>query len=481
MVKGARILGVLVSIGVLTCGFSSLSIHPIAQTTGSVEIIIGKNVRVSQESSSFIEASVAAHPDDPNILVISSSEIIREGMIATSFFSTDGGRTWKHSQLPEMKEGLNRQDFSHSEDTWTAFAPTGAMYLSALVPKKVGEDRYEAGIWVYRSSDNGRTWKGPARLAGRHFDRPAIVATSDHVYIESNASGRDAAIVSQPFSGDIIALLRSDDGANSFKTASYVVPDNLGHHSTNPIVLPDGSLLLAFNDHPRGTSPLTSSRFYVVQATNKGERLGLPEFVCDVDRPSVPGNVAVDNSTSQFRGRVYAVWESGTLMYLNGENAKSEALSGKTREPSVAYSTNSGLSWSSPVTFHSENAGPAYYTTIAVNRNGVVGVAWLQHETRSIERLCYRIYFAASIDGGKTFTPPRVVSDAVSCPDGSENLAVIFPPDNHHVTEIWPRGGDYIGLAVTADGDFHPVWIDGRDGPFQAYTSRVKVIVSETH
>ena len=39
----------------------------------------------------------------------------------------------------------------------------------------------------------------------------------------------------------------------------------------------------------------------------------------------------------------------------------------------------------------------------------------------------------------------------------------------------WPHGGDYLGLAADASGLFHPMWIDGRSGLFEVYTSRIEV------
>jgi hypothetical protein len=93
-------------------------------------------------------------------------------------------------------------------------------------------------------------------------------------------------------------------------------------------------------------------------------------------------------------------------------------------------------------------------------------VSWLQHETGEDKSHCYRIYFAASINGGETFSPPHVVSDAVSCPENALNKETIGR---------WVRGGDYMGLAAAADGSFHPVWVDARDGAFQVYTARIEL------
>jgi hypothetical protein len=37
------------------------------------------------------------------------------------------------------------------------------------------------------------------------------------------------------------------------------------------------------------------------------------------------------------------------------------------------------------------------------------------------------------------------------------------------------RGGDYIGLAASADGSFHAVWSDARGGAFRTFTARIDV------
>jgi hypothetical protein len=44
------------------------------------------------------------------------------------------------------------------------------------------------------------------------------------------------------------------------------------------------------------------------------------------------------------------------------------------------------------------------------------------------------------------------------------------------VSESWPHGGHYIGMTAGADGVFHPVWIDSRDGLYRVYTSTVRVM-----
>jgi hypothetical protein len=161
--------------------------------------------------------------------------------------------------------------------------------------------------------------------------------------------------------------------------------------------------------------------------------------------------MAVDLSNSRFRGRIYAAW--------NGER-------GGSRNMTIGYSADAGKRWLKSAFFRAENGGPAFFPTLAVSPDGALGVSWLQHEKGEGKSHCYRIYFAASIDGGETFTPPHLVSETVSCP-GSES--------NRETIDRWSRGGDYMGLAAAADGSFHPVWIDARDGAFQVYSARIQL------
>jgi hypothetical protein len=94
-------------------------------------------------------------------------------------------------------------------------------------------------------------------------------------------------------------------------------------------------------------------------------------------------------------------------------------------------------------------------------------VLWIQDERYESAARCYRVWFAASVDGGENFSLPTTVSDKISCSDPNLN------PEPYFKTRL--KGGDYIGLAAAADGSFHAVWIDARDGAFRLYTARIEV------
>src|SRR5262249_9495311 len=107
---------------------------------------------------------------------------------------------------------------------------------------------------------------------------------------------------------------------------------------------------------------------------------------------------------------------------------------------------------------------------IAVNKDGVVGVAWYdgRNDPSTIKSIfrCQDIYFTASLDGGETFLPEVKVSTKRSCPGSPQDLQTSLR---------YPAGGEYMGMITTPDGAFHLLWADNRTGIYQLRMSTVKV------
>jgi hypothetical protein len=100
--------------------------------------------------------------------------------------------------------------------------------------------------------------------------------------------------------------------------------------------------------------------------------------------------------------------------------------------------------------------------TISVNRDGVVGVMWYDRRDYP-DNSGYVPRFAASLDGGVTFTSSVLLStapNALAAQKGADFLA---------------NGGDTAGLVAAADGRFHALWIDNRTGVQQVWTTPISV------
>jgi hypothetical protein len=77
----------------------------------------------------------------------------------------------------------------------------------------------------------------------------------------------------------------------------------------------------------------------------------------------------------------------------------------------------------------------------------------------------YVARFAASLDGGETWTPSVRVAAAANASGQARSGARFFQ-----------NGGDTAGLAAAADGRFHALWIDNRTGVEQAWTAPITVL-----
>jgi hypothetical protein len=76
----------------------------------------------------------------------------------------------------------------------------------------------------------------------------------------------------------------------------------------------------------------------------------------------------------------------------------------------VQRSEDQGESWSEPVRLNHREKADSFTPSIAVNREGVIGVSWYEIH----DKTCFDLYFTASLDSGKPFLPAVSFSTANS-------------------------------------------------------------------
>ena len=135
----------------------------------------------------------------------------------------------------------------------------------------------------------------------------------------------------------------------------------------------------------------------------------------------------------------------------------------------ISVSPDGGNSWNYPVVLSEQSFvsnGDGNYLTalpnIAVNNEGVVAVSWYDRRglppSRKVagnrqvtESVGWNIRARISIDGGSTWLPSVQLNSEQS--GGLLNV------------------GHTAGLAASADGRFHSLWIDGRSRSRQLWTT----------
>ena len=253
-------------------------------------------------------------------------------------------------------------------------------------------------------------------------------------------------------------IARSRDAGKSFDDPVSVIPNNVHNFAEMPVVLIDGTLVVAFVDGFYPTERVDRDgaferrRAWVVRSTDGGHTFSVPLFVNDACGPPPSfrlSALAADMSSSSFRDRLYfACREKGGGVIV------------------VNHSADRGERWSVPVSLSSPETAVDVEERIpglAVNRDGVVAVAWIDGRSAAGHHCEQSVFVTASFDGGQSFLPPVRISNTPACDDearaGSRS----------------PTGGDYFGLTATVDGAFRLMWAEVRDGLKQLVTTTVRV------
>lgn len=411
-------------------------------------------VEINSAGLATTEPSLAANPRDANHLLAGVILVKQLGdprrpsdpshHTCAALTSFDAGRTWARHDFP-MKECI---------DPWVAILPDGsAMFVAVSISPRGAE------LVGFRSADGGRTWSDRAESFGYRHDHPTMaVDNSKGAFAGSLYLVSYQAETWRPIRNSVF-VTRAAGGSAPFSEPARIIPSNLSTFAMSPVVLSDGMLVVPFMNFSRARAEGSPASFerapaWALRSTDGARSFSIPLFITDVCAGGFP-NLAADASAGPYRDRLYWVCND------------------RRRENVYAlYSADRGETWSEPVVLN-RGAGTIPYAQVpmvAVNRDGVVGVSWYdarndRREYRGTTR-CQDVYFTASPDGGRTFLPEVKVSSAENCAD---------TPQNGEAGRRWVAGGDYHGLAASADGSFHLFWADSRTGIYQLRTANIRI------
>jgi hypothetical protein len=452
--------------------------------TAVPRIVVDPDVRVTYDGGAVhMEAYITGSSSNPNLLLV-GGEVIAPGRawLATEtriWRSTDAGARWSPILLPTEVNG--------GWDNAITAGPGSVAYFLTSSSQRV--------LTIHRSYDDGATW-APTSL-GINPDRPQIVVD------RSAGTNQGRVYVAAELDGRVVVASSADSGRTFGKPVTACLPPERMSVATtdSPVVLSDGTLVVPCSPYPDYPTRLNwrGGEVGVVLSTDGGRSFGAFHSVGRVERAQpreyyaarargdvlrsgniFPGPaVTVAPPGSPHADRLYAVWQ----------NVDS---TGRSRIV-FTYSGDRGATWRAPLPVAPAPAPvgrPAWsrqgVPMVAVNQDGVVGIAWLD------SRLApggsgYDVYFTASVDGGRSFLPAARVSSATSFPARGESVAPLplerqRAPSGEQVIAVTSpyntrsSGGDYSTMAVDAAGRFHPLWSDARDGGWQLYSATVRVL-----
>ena len=460
----------------------------LAPPAAAQKIEIGRTVTISSDAPSdpHGESFLAINPKNPKNMLAASCRIAKGKMGTSGYVTHDGGATWTRVVLPEGAAKV-----STGWDAIAYFDEKGNAFYGA-------NDR--DGLWISRSSDEGRTWSDATLLLGAEgfdrqymgFDRTGRFAGRIYAGASVESLGLDGK------SRSALAIASSDDGGKTFGQPYLFTStaDERIFTFVNMIVTPEGKILLPFRTMPERVMPDWtlwdpheeikslpdySTSLRVATSDDGGKSYSISPRVATFrisgdrfrgENAQGNGNSAIDLSDGPFRGRVYVVGLDNT---------------GDRYDVRVIHSSDGGKTWSKPVTVN-DNKTPADHAnpTLAVSDRGVVGVAW--NDRRAHKNECYDLYFSASLDGGDTFLPNVTPGGKPTCSmqtgNWTPNAEVSAYPKTEDGQSIegqgfnvlmistrFPGGGDTQGLDADGDGVFHAAWIDGSSGVMRLATT----------
>lgn len=413
-------------------------------------IRVGRDVPVgpTPDGKLMIEPHLAAHPSDPGRLlaVAMATEPDYSEEYCLVFASSDGGLTW----TPQRTKG------NGCGDPWLTLTAEGAVLTALGTHPDLPDDKDQ--LLAYFSPDGGPNWSDVPQSLGRGHDGPrSLAARGRGMYVTSGEGWTD---VEGKRRWGLFLGLTSGAPTRVATRISQHSPSNLNQNMEGIAVLSNGVLILTYQDFQRPVGGVESAfrgragalerrRVWAIASPDEGRTLPPPMLVTEscFARPTF---LAVDATDGPYRDRLYHV--------CPGDELKTVL---------VTSSSDQGWEWTeaTPIEGPADTFGSRNFPVIAVNNGGVVAVAWMDRREDSSGD-CYAPYIAASMDGGASFSRPVRVADALSCPDSSRT---------GRAGSRFRTGGDYFGLVGAADGRFHVLWPDARDGLFKLRTAAVSV------
>lgn len=445
--------------------------HEGLQNDGKSIISEYPNVGVSVSNQIESEVHAAINPlDSANIIV---SPINQTGNLTVPIYYTkDFGKSWKKSAI-NLGPAVAESFVAGGGDPMFAFDANGTAYFSwinlyytAFQFDTVYADMY----WAY-STDGGETWlREKNDLIGRGY----IVNQQIESFFDKQWMIVDR--TNSPYSGNLYCALLHVDGddprvglrtkntKDSFFTNSTLRPqsgDFVFNQFSGVDIAPDGSVNMIFLGSKEDISA-DDMAFYHLRSTDGGKTFVSeqkitpiihPRFSPEIASATTVGilnqrvypcpSIAIDKSSSPYRGRQYVVWSS----YGSTQN------NNRGFDVFLTFSDNNGATWSEPkiVNDNTNNLiSDQYYPSIAVNDNGVVILTWYDRRNDP-DNLMTEYFMTYSFDGAQTF---------------EKNFSVSSQATDFSTVGLQNSGfgiGEYNQTLATKHYAI-PVWADARGG-----------------
>jgi hypothetical protein len=449
----------------------------VVPTTPGIRIEPEVIVTRDRSDREYAEMIAAANPSNPKQMIACTIAYSGEhGKLSNALFTTlDGGASWKLT--------VESSDHEMQADPSCIYGTDNTAWFGGPVADSSKGKLQSGSMDWYKSTDGGQTWNLTIRQKA-DYDRPYVIADTTngpyrgrvYIYGWDNFIGPKfkwlgATVFLHPVISDQAEKPATFQNYRDFAgdcplPSEGVVTDN------GTVVIP----MEIFANGPEAKPHVT--RRAVTRSLDGGKTLLPPTILGDMEGCTAglgPGPAAIDTSDGPFHGRIYMTWPSADRPRQHGILNRCHV--------SLAYSSDDGKTWSSPVTIHergdaSAQSGPnQYQPTVAVNKNGVVALTWYDTRENPAANV-HKPRAAFSFDGGVSFSTSVPISDHgedyhfVQPAAYTTNAGAPGAPNNPETPPV-PKDGDFtLGVyrffldvpghtrstVADAAGAFHPFW-----------------------
>jgi len=340
----------------------------------------------------------------------------------------------------------------------------GTAFLSALV---FDSTTARSAMVASRSSDGGITWSDPTVLLADND--PDVTNDKESITADPADPGRVYVVwdrltgltqPNKPVGTGPAWFARTTDGM--WEPARPIFDPGIDAQTIGSVivVLPDGTLVNAFNLITKGSSTAPVNTLAAIRSTDKGLTWSAPILIAPMNGVGVrdpnnklgvrSGTILPEIAVDRANGVIYIVWE--------------DVRPGATFDGiALVTSRDGGLSWSAPVMINGATDTSAFTPMVAVAAGGTVGVTYFDlRDANLADASMFRTsaWLALSYDGGGTWhdepvgesfdlRPAALVDTYFSATtragDQRRHVRPFFvgaTPDDHDHTDVFVRAVD---------------------------------------
>jgi RTX calcium-binding nonapeptide repeat (4 copies) len=368
--------------------------------------VVSRQLSVDRTTAPIGQHATEVEPDDfafgsTVVSVFQVGRVFEGGAVAIGFAtSLNGGKTWRSGLLPGVTKASPRPGVDErASDPAVTYDAVHRMWLAVTLG--ISPATHEFHFYVNRSAD-GLTWSAPVAAVTApdgDLDKEWIAcdngATSPfrgHCYI---------AYYDIP-TGEIRTTTSTDGGATwgAPVATSPVPPNGLSFNGTQPVTLPDGTLVVIYTAF--ASNPAFSSSVVAARSADGGATFVDPASIAPLSMAAIPSvrTFSLASAEADSAGRIYAVWEGCTTPAC----AVSRIL--------LSTSTD-GITWTAPVTITSVSQAVDHFLPgLGADPSTPGRLALVYHsipDNCASRPSCHGIdvLTETSTNGGRTWTKPQ--------------------------------------------------------------------------